>query len=177
MLKRSFAAIMILILSSLLVLAEDGFDDQGDVNDPTDNDRANACYEGGSMDGKCDEEVEWQAGWYLIRYEFGMLTREEVPGWVVWVLPPEIVPEELAAAAPAGVVQAPGCWNSGEDFSYSGTPNTPGNLSWYGSFDGSCSSSEHPHGDYVVVAASQAEADAICGNPTSHLAENMYSCY
>lgn len=68
-------------------------DDEGNVNDPTINERANACFEGGSMAGRCDSELDWQAGWYLIRFETGLLTREDIPSWVAWVIPSEETPK------------------------------------------------------------------------------------
>ena len=54
-------------------------------NDPGFNENANACFEGGSMAGVCDnldvdgdEDVDehdrnwmWRCGWYLIRVELG----------------------------------------------------------------------------------------------------------
>lgn len=89
-----FIVFFVLLLSSSLAFA---LDDQGNPNDPTINDRANACYEDGSMADKCDTQVEWDAGYFLIRFEYGILSREEIPIWVAWVLPPEIIPEELAA--------------------------------------------------------------------------------
>jgi len=94
--KHLLITILIIVTSSSLTLAETGFDDQDNINDPTVNERANACYEGGSMAGKCDSQVEWDAGWFLIRYELGLLTREEIPAGFIWVLPPEVVPESLA---------------------------------------------------------------------------------
>jgi len=54
-------------------------------NDPATNPDANACYEGGSMEDKCNDDMNgdgvvtqneidwaWNCGWYLIRYENNM---------------------------------------------------------------------------------------------------------
>lgn len=97
--KRKMSILVAVVLTfafTVLLVVADGTDDRGNQNDPTVNERANACYEGGSMEGKCSSTIEWQAGWYLIRYEYGLLSRDEIPAWVIWVLPPEVVPEELA---------------------------------------------------------------------------------
>jgi|GEM_PF-1558653 len=108
--KYILMIVMALFAGILAVSAQDSIDDQGDVNDPNDNNRANACYEGGTLEGKCDTELMWQAGWYLIRYENDLLDRTEIPVWVNWVLPPEIAPDPVAAAsAPAGN----GCYTNG----------------------------------------------------------------
>ncbi|HEX2623463.1 MAG TPA: hypothetical protein VHL11_25050, partial [Phototrophicaceae bacterium] len=61
--------------------------DDGLPNDPNVNDQANACYDGGTLEGVCsvtdvngDKEITqqdidwmWTAGWYLIRYQYGLL--------------------------------------------------------------------------------------------------------
>ena len=52
----------------MLVSAED-IDDRGNPNDPAVNDRANACFAGGDMEGKCDTEWEWMCGWHIIRLD------------------------------------------------------------------------------------------------------------
>lgn len=105
MLKKSivliFIVLLALLISSILVLAG-GFDDRGNSNDPAVNDRANACYEAGTLAGKCDSDLEWQAGWYLIRYEFGIFERYEIPEWVEWVLPPETLPDYMSPVSPGG---------------------------------------------------------------------------
>lgn len=46
------------------------FDDAGMVNDPRVNDRANTCYEPGQV---CISEADWEAGWYLIHKQYGLL--------------------------------------------------------------------------------------------------------
>jgi len=56
-------------------------------NDPRTNPDANACYTGGSMAGKCklDDEL-WKAGWYEIRLEYGLISRDQVPDQYKWLL-------------------------------------------------------------------------------------------
>jgi hypothetical protein len=90
--------VLTVFMSVILVMAEAGFDDLGVENDPTSNDRANACYEGGTLEGKCDSQLMWDAGWYLIRYEYGIFTRDDVPAWVRWIVPPEVLPEETTSS-------------------------------------------------------------------------------
>lgn len=68
MLKRSILTILVMLFSVVLVSA-DGVDDQGNPNDPDVNNRANACYDGGDMEGKCDTPWEWMCGWYVIRLD------------------------------------------------------------------------------------------------------------
>lgn len=47
----------------------------------------NACYEGGSLAGKCDWPTEaenewaWTCGWYIARAEQGVIAPGEVPSW------------------------------------------------------------------------------------------------
>jgi hypothetical protein len=71
-------------------------DDQGNPNDPRINPRANACYAGASMEGKCHiagnpelTDWHWTAGWYLIRFEYGLISRADFPQAYADVLPPE----------------------------------------------------------------------------------------
>ena len=45
------------------------FDDAGVVNNPEVNERANTCYEPGQS---CTTDAEWEAGWYLIREQYGI---------------------------------------------------------------------------------------------------------
>lgn len=68
-------------------------DDQGNPNDPALNERANACFAGGSLEGKChttdadangviddlDVAFMWWCGWYIIRAEQGLLRAEDTP--------------------------------------------------------------------------------------------------
>lgn len=94
--------ILILIFIALLSVASvsaDGVDDQGQANDPATNERANACFEGGSMeDANCTTEWEWTCGWYLIRWEND--SSYEVPATCQILIPPpveEVVPVAVSA--------------------------------------------------------------------------------
>jgi hypothetical protein len=93
---------VMLVLSSIVVLAV-GFDDEGNPNDPTVNERANACYETGSMETKCGNndwnkngvvdsyeiQWDWTCGWYLIRFEYELVSREDFPTQCSILLPSE----------------------------------------------------------------------------------------
>jgi hypothetical protein len=54
-------------------------DDQGNPNNPHDNARANACFNGGAMAGKCDDAWEWECGWFMIRYDAGVISPSDFP--------------------------------------------------------------------------------------------------
>lgn len=88
MYKKLLLVVFIMSLSALAF----ALDDQGNPNNPNENERANACYEGGSMAGKCDTDWEWEAGWYLIRFENGLISRENFPSQYAVLLP--ALPEE-----------------------------------------------------------------------------------
>lgn len=90
--RRLVYLLFVACLTFVTVFAADGVDDQGNPNDPTVNERANACYEGGSMEDKCDTDWEWTCGWYVIRYEEGFMSRTQMPAFC----------EILIDAAPAG---------------------------------------------------------------------------
>jgi hypothetical protein len=88
--KRFVDLLVVLLLAAGSVTFVQGSANERDVifvNDPTVNVAANACYAGGTMAQQCDTESEWIAGWYLIRYEYGMVSRAEVPADYRWALP------------------------------------------------------------------------------------------
>jgi hypothetical protein len=59
-------------------------------NDPAVNPDANACLSGGLWEGKCgDSEYMWAGGWYLIRFNAGLIPREKYPDQYKWSLPAE----------------------------------------------------------------------------------------
>lgn len=82
-LKRLAPVLLFMMLTSIVALAADSGDSF--VNDPAINPDANACYTGGSMEGKCDwpteEETEWgwTCGWYVIRVEAGIFNETQLP--------------------------------------------------------------------------------------------------
>ena len=88
---------LLLLVGVSMALAQSGesVDDQGNVNDPNDNERANACYDGGTWEGKCDTLYMWMGGWYRIKLDYGLMTADELPSAFQWVASP--------VWAPAGV--------------------------------------------------------------------------
>lgn len=95
---KSFTIVfLIALLSIVTVVAQDG------ANDPSTNPDANACYEGGSLEGKCnsdlngdgvvsDAEIDWSwnCGWYAIRVENGILPTSSVPNWCGSMFEPNV---------------------------------------------------------------------------------------
>jgi hypothetical protein len=156
MLKQLIVMLLVLLSISGAVMAEAGFDDEGNPNNPAVNERANACYEGGSLEGKCDTQEEWDAGWYLIRYQVNMISRENFPIQYIWILPPVV---EIVAAP--GVPPIPplnvaaGCYDgAGGNFDrlYNGTPNVVGNVQGFTTINGTCGGPNQWAGIDVVWA-------------------------
>jgi len=97
--KRFFA--LTLILVSVLFHLMPAYTQDTDSS-PTPGTRAdNECYAGGTLEGKCggngfhpdgsytSDEVEWawKAGWYLARFNDGIIAREQIPHEFWSVLP------------------------------------------------------------------------------------------
>ena len=97
MFKQILIMCVVMLMTSIFTVA---LDDEGNPNNPTVNDRANACYEDGSMANKCDTDWEWKCGWHLIQFEYNLTTRDEFPSWCISIIPPETLPEELETEAP-----------------------------------------------------------------------------
>jgi hypothetical protein len=71
----SLIIFVLIAMSGIALLAQSSVDDRGNANDPSTNPRANVCYAGGSLAGKCDAEWKWVCGWGIARVEAGMLNR------------------------------------------------------------------------------------------------------
>ncbi len=83
----------VILMMAVAVWGIQAQDDLGNPNDPSENERANACFAGGSWEGKChrtdvdfDGDVDeqdvnwmWRCGWYVIRAERGMLHEGQYP--------------------------------------------------------------------------------------------------
>ncbi len=84
--KRSTVLVMVclLLLMSLLAAQAALADDSGEAV-PLDPE-ANACFDGGTLAGKCDTEDMWVAGWLLVRVEHGVLDPHDVPDEYAWIL-------------------------------------------------------------------------------------------
>jgi hypothetical protein len=154
-------ALIILVFAAIVgIQAQE--DDQGVPNDPNNNERANACYEGGSMAGQCDTMEEWEAGYYLIRWEYGLLSTEDFPDFFNWALPDYVFVDEDAAAPANCFVH-----NSGtKSLLFNGNSGVGGNFSMWASdnctgspLGSSALSIENP---IIVLASSGSAAGTIC---------------
>lgn len=114
----------------------------------------NACYTGGSLEGRCDWPTDaedawaWHCGWYIARVDIGVFTVNDVPAWCNYFVAPQIV-----------------CYDSADpgqvDFILSAALNTASNASGYSSVDGSCSGSVSQT-DTIVTAVTALDAAAVC---------------
>ncbi len=82
-----------LVVFTSAITATDSIVEPSKSNDPLVNEKANACSAGGTLDGQCDSDLLWAAGWYLIRYEHGIISRAHFPQSLIPVLPPKIEQE------------------------------------------------------------------------------------
>lgn len=88
--KRSVLVLIASLALLISLVAALAATDSETPNDPRVNLNANACYTGGSMAGKCklDDEL-WIAGWYAIRFDYGLVGRDQIPDQYKWLLPPK----------------------------------------------------------------------------------------
>ena len=119
---RNLIIALFALLSLTLVATASGIDDEGNPNDPNLNNRANACFEGGSLEGRCDTididengsvdewEIEWHyvCGWYLIRYENGLIDQSNLPDGCK-------IPVDLPDTSPVEAINTPGGFCPGTD--------------------------------------------------------------
>lgn len=91
------ALVALLAVFATVIAADDSL-----PNNPHVNPDANACLTGGALEGKCDDDPEmWIGGWYLIRYQYHIVTKDQVPPAYHWMLPVE----EVTEVAPPKVVK------------------------------------------------------------------------
>ncbi|MEZ4667836.1 MAG: hypothetical protein R3E39_07975 [Anaerolineae bacterium] len=64
----------------------------GGLGNPKDPGDDNACYAGGSKQGQCHTEWDWNAGWYRIRVERGDMSYNDVPDQYKGGVPQPFVP-------------------------------------------------------------------------------------
>jgi len=166
--KRFLPIVLILIFATVLVQAED---DMGNVNDPGENDRANACYDDGSLAYKCDTDWEWECGWYLIRFEYDSLSRDNFPDWCASLLPPI---EENST-------EVEGCRPHLGSYLYFGSGNyLASGAPTYS--DARCTNAySNINSDLVYAPGGSTEATAICVANSSHtdsgyIGENIHYC-
>lgn len=153
--RRLMVLVVVLLVVGGAVFAQDGVDPT--PNDPTASEDANACYAGGTMEGKCaldadgdgvleDFEVNWawECGWYLIRVEAGLIGQDALPAWCDSLIPSSM------------------CFNNGESsFLYVGPPNSIGNAVFYDTLD--CTGEAfYSDSSPLIFADSEAEALALC---------------
>lgn len=99
--KRSALILLVLFLTVSAIVVYAFNPTTPAENDPLINEDANACFIGGSMVGICgDSDLLWNAGWYLIRFERGIITRDQVPDQFKWVLPKEAIETETPIEKP-----------------------------------------------------------------------------
>lgn len=143
--------LLILLIGASMVSAEDDLTPKPGT--PADNE----CYPGGvlyreeNQDG-CPTLWYWKAGWYLARYNRGLISRDDFPKEFESVLPP---------------LQKPvyPCWNDGSvSILYIGPANYKGNMIGYpDSLD--CTGTPYviPGGkEFVVFANNFSDAIMLC---------------
>lgn len=119
----------------------------------------NACYDGGSMAGKCNLSTEaetewaWTCGWYIARAQSGALPASGVPSWCGY---------RPVTSPTTGV---PGCYDSSmvgfADLRITGAFMTLNNAVFYSaSEDGSCQGATSPA--IVVQALNSTDANDRC---------------
>jgi hypothetical protein len=119
---------------------------------PTESPLDNACYTGGSMEGKCDwptqdeEDWAWNCGWYVARYDQGLFTPNQVPEWCNFFF--------LDEGAPTT------CFEFEGYFEFVGPFNTLNNTADYGG-DETCTSPDAQLYT-TVTAADETAADDAC---------------
>ena len=116
------------------------------------------------MEGKCEIEWNWTCGWYLIRFEYGIFQREQVPDGCAGLLPP--VPDPMPVG-PSIPVMAAGCYDSSTgdlDFYFTGAINTAQNADVRTSTDGSCTGGDAglSHAMIAYFEGSSTDALAFC---------------
>jgi hypothetical protein len=152
--------IFILILCIHIVsFADDQSDDVDYPNDPTLNDSANACYEGGSMEGKCATDWEWQCGWYLIRFESGVISQENFP-----ITCKSLLGEGIVPFSPFPSVT--GCIYSGQSnyyFLFTGGYTQGNSLGTsYSGYTSDCSGAQIPFSGRYVYAPPPYDPVLLC---------------
>jgi hypothetical protein len=153
--KRLLITLILLVFSAFAAVAQDN----ESSNDPRVNENANACFAGGTMEGKCNVDFDgngtvdeyevtwaWECGWYIIRVNAGMISSTQMP-------------ERCQTLLPADT-----CFSTslGVSFRYSGNPNEPGNVVGY--LGAGCASDFTLSGanSVLIFANSLDEATAIC---------------
>jgi hypothetical protein len=181
---------VMLVLSSMVMMAQ-GVDDEGNPNDPTVNERANACYETGSMETKCGNndwnkngvidsyeiQWDWTCGWYLIRFEYELVSRGDFPTQCSILLPSEreVVEEAVVVVPPPSF---PGCVGPipGGFIDFGSNLIINGSIALYS--DDACTVPNGSISAILVYAVDSSAADALCspGDGLSSKGSNVWEC-
>jgi hypothetical protein len=124
----------------------------------------NECNPGGTMAGKCTNDWEWKGGWYIARFNEGLLKREEVPTEYQFLLPPpvEVLPGSVSGpVAPQPTSVCLHSTNGDERDILLALPVVLYGATYYESMDGTCSGGEYLSST-VVIATNEAAAYAAC---------------
>lgn len=125
--------------------------------DPKDN----ACYPGGSMEGRCENELHWNAGWYRARWESKLITRDDIPfiyQWVVPAPPPVFVGESESGSGSGGSA----CYASANSSILSFGPVNEIYNALFFSLTTDCTTLNAP--TTIITAADAVAAQQICDN-------------
>lgn len=160
--KKSLLFMIVFVVGVGTVFAQ--MDDEGNPNDPFTNDRANACFEGGTLEGRCHVDFDqngtvdefeiawaWECGWHIIRYEAGIEPYYMLPLGCESFFPSPTLYECHTHISGLGSLL------------YIGPPNQIGNIILY--VEANCSLStlvERTFSSALIIADSLAEAEAIC---------------
>lgn len=153
--KRIWILAVLLVLVCGAAMAQ-----EPSPNDPEASEDANACFAGGTMDGKCaldadgdgvledfEEDWAWTCGWYLIRLETGLIKSEAMP-------------ESCFSLVESGYR----CYingSFGSSFLYTGPNGTIGNIVFFPNLECAGDGLIAP-ASALIISDSEAEAQAIC---------------
>jgi hypothetical protein len=159
---RRLLTLSVLILALVVIGSAFAADDAPLANDPNVNPAANACFAGGTLEGRCNpvdangdgqfstEEIQWGwiGGWYLIRFEYGLLSRANFPAEYAYLLPQ--------------VDSWLGCYDGMySDLLIIGAPNTLNNAKFQQSENGTCTGFNTPL-ITLIIASNRTAAIDIC---------------
>ncbi|MDW8171622.1 MAG: hypothetical protein RML73_03975 [Anaerolineae bacterium] len=105
MASRACLLIFVMLIAIMVSAQEDS-----DPLNPRTNAGANACYTGGSMDGRCEDEYLWIAGWYLIRLEHDVLRWDDLPEGYRWLRPRPVFQPQQETGQESQLIGT--CYNS-----------------------------------------------------------------
>lgn len=132
--KKYIYAVLLLLLALLVSIT------YASTETPSESPQENACYAGGSLEGKCNWPTEaetawaWACGWYIARIERGASPVGSAPDWCGLSAGdnPLVIPPVFLGA----------CYSytgdTDSDIRFIAPPNTYGNVIRYSNLDGSC---------------------------------------